>query len=427
MSGLEFALSGSGVEQLLEHRAHHRTAHVLPGPQSDGDEGLVDKHAQSIECRAPALSRSSKEQRARGVGHDVGDNGGGLDGAHVDVRHDAVMGMEANRRGIDQHASAVRHMECGRPRQVPAGGRGAGVDEVGEGLTPLGGPVDDGDAQGAGQRGLDGYRSRSTASTEDDDMLASGIGHGTKGCDKSLSIGVLADQPSVADDDGVHGTDDRRGVGELIEVLQHLDELADSAAIIGAVNTVIIRDGRLIGENTDGQGFVASLRTVADPAGQHVVVLGAGGAARAIAVETALAGALSITIVNRTPERGEALADLIDTSTPAAGRYLPWTPALHVPHGTGVLINATSIGFHPHHGVMPDVDMSTVEPTTVVADVVANPPRTLFLAAAAERGCPTLDGLGMLVNQALIAVRLWTGQDVSGAVMRTVLEELFDA
>ncbi len=212
-----------------------------------------------------------------------------------------------------------------------------------------------------------------------------------------------------------------------VEVLKHLDELAPSAAIIGAVNTVVIRDGRLIGENTDGQGFVASLRKVADPAGQHVVVLGAGGAARAMAVETALAGALSITIVNRTPERGEALADLIDTNTPAAGRYLPWTPELHVPHGTGVLINATSIGFHPNHGVMPDVDMTTVEPTTVVADVVANPPRTLFLAAAADRGCPTLDGLGMLVNQALIAVRLWTGQDVSGAVMRGVLEDLFKA
>ena len=212
-----------------------------------------------------------------------------------------------------------------------------------------------------------------------------------------------------------------------VAVLQYLDELADSAEIIGAVNTVVIRDGRLIGENTDGQGFVASLRTVADPAGQHVVVLGAGGAARAIAVETALAGALSITIVNRSPERGEVLADLIDTSTPAAGRYLPWTPALHVPHGTGVLINATSIGFHPDHGVMPDIDMSTVDSSTVVADVVANPPRTLFLAAAAERGRPTLDGLGMLVNQALIAVRLWTGQDVSGAVMRAVLEDLFDA
>jgi shikimate dehydrogenase len=212
-----------------------------------------------------------------------------------------------------------------------------------------------------------------------------------------------------------------------VAVLEYLDELAPSAQIIGAVNTVVIRDGRLTGENTDGQGFVASLREVSDPSGQHVVVLGAGGAARAIAVETALAGAKSITVVNRTPERGNALADLIDERTPAAGRYLPWTPALHVPHGTGVLINATSIGFHPDEDAMPDVDPNSMAGVGVVADVVANPPRTRFLAAAAGQGCTTLDGLGMLVNQALIAVRLWTGQDVSGAVMRSVLEDLFRA
>jgi len=214
-----------------------------------------------------------------------------------------------------------------------------------------------------------------------------------------------------------------------VAVLDHLDELATSAEIIGAVNTVVIdRSGatpRLIGENTDGQGFVASLRPVRDPSGQHVVILGAGGAARAIAVEVALAGALSITIVNRTPERGQAVADLIDTRTSAAGRYLPWTPRLHVPHGTGVLINATSIGFHPNEGDTPDVDMGTVEPGTVVADVVVNPPMTGFLRSAQDHGCTPLDGLGMLVNQALINARLWTGQELSGAVMRHELEEIF--
>jgi shikimate dehydrogenase len=214
-----------------------------------------------------------------------------------------------------------------------------------------------------------------------------------------------------------------------VAVIEHLDHLAESAAIIGAVNTVVIDRGTgepvLTGENTDGQGFVASLRPVRDPSGQHVVILGAGGAARAIAVETALAGALSITIVNRTPERGQAVADLIDTRTPAAGRYLPWTPHLHVPHGTGILINATSIGFHPAEDQTPDVDMSTVDPGAVVADVVVNPPETGFLRAAAAQGCTTLDGLGMLVNQALINARLWTGRDLSGAVMRRELESIF--
>ena len=215
-----------------------------------------------------------------------------------------------------------------------------------------------------------------------------------------------------------------------VEVIQHLSALAPSAEIIGAVNTVVIdrTDGapRLTGENTDGQGFVASLRPVRDPQGQHVVILGAGGAGRAIAVEVALAGALSVTIVNRTPERGQAVADLIDQKTPAAGRYLPWTPNLHVPHGTGILINATNIGFHPFEDQAPDVDMTTVDPRTVVADVVVNPPETNFLKAAAAQGCTTLDGLGMLVNQALINARLWTGQELSGPVMRAVLEEIFE-
>lgn len=215
-----------------------------------------------------------------------------------------------------------------------------------------------------------------------------------------------------------------------VAVIEHLDTLAPSAEIIGAVNTVVIDRGdgapRLTGENTDGQGFVASLKPVRDPAGQHVVILGAGGAARAIAVEVALAGALSVTIINRTPERGQAVADLIDTRTPAAGRYLPWTPAVHIPHGTSVLINATSIGFHPNEHDTPDVDVTSLTPDMVVADVVVNPPETNFLKAAAAQGCTTLDGLGMLVNQALINARLWTGQDLSGPVMRAALEEIFE-
>lgn len=209
-----------------------------------------------------------------------------------------------------------------------------------------------------------------------------------------------------------------------VAVLQYLDELAPSAAIIGAVNCVVIKDGRLVGENTDGQGFVASLRTVADPQGQDVVVFGAGGAARAIAVETALAGARSILIVNRSAERGMALAQLISDRTSAIGTYQPWTPSFRVDPGAGVVVNATSIGFHPDTDAIPDVDVTTLMPGMVVADVVVNPPMTRWLQAGASRGCTTLTGLGMLVNQGLIGVRLWTGEDVSGEVMRTRFEEL---
>jgi len=210
-----------------------------------------------------------------------------------------------------------------------------------------------------------------------------------------------------------------------VAVTAYLDELAPSAAIIGAVNTVINREGTLIGENTDGQGFMASLRALVDPAGKHVAIFGAGGAARAIAVESALAEAKSITIINRSRERGQILASLINERTPAAADFLPWTSNIEIPPGSDVVINATSIGFHPDADATLDVNTESFQAHMVVADVVANPPQTRWLAAAAEAGCQTLTGLGMLVNQALINGRLWTGVDLNGAVMRTELERLF--
>lgn len=210
-----------------------------------------------------------------------------------------------------------------------------------------------------------------------------------------------------------------------VAIVEHLDELAPSAAIIGAVNTVINRQGRLVGENTDGQGFVASLRGVVDPRDTSVVIFGAGGAARAIAIETALAGARDITVVNRTADRGEALAALVDDKTSASGRFSSWTSQFAIPASTTIVINATPIGFYPHDAATLDVDTRTFLPQMVVADVVANPPATRWLTAAQHAGCTTLTGLGMLVNQALINGRLWTGVDLSADVMRRELEGLF--
>ena len=207
-----------------------------------------------------------------------------------------------------------------------------------------------------------------------------------------------------------------------VAILDYLDAMAPSAGIIGAVNCVINRDGHLTGENTDGQGFVRSLRTVIDPTGRDMVVLGAGGAARAIAVESALAGARSITIVNRTIDRGEELASLVSDRTPAAAVFVPWSGTYVVPEGVDILVNATSIGFHPSTQT-PDIDPRSLRAGMVVADVVANPPQTPFLDQAASRGATTLQGLGMLVNQALTNARLWTGRDLDADVMRRALEE----
>ena len=103
-----------------------------------------------------------------------------------------------------------------------------------------------------------------------------------------------------------------------VEVIQHLDGLGESASIMGAVNCVVRRDGRYIGENTDGKGFLASLREKIEPTGKSLVLLGAGGAARAIGVEVAIAGLAKVTIVNRDEQRGQELASLLNEKTPAA-------------------------------------------------------------------------------------------------------------
>ena len=207
-----------------------------------------------------------------------------------------------------------------------------------------------------------------------------------------------------------------------VAVVAHLDELAASAAVIGAVNCVV-RDGdRLVGENTDGQGFLGSLRTVTDPAGKALVVLGAGGAARAIAVESALAGAAAVTVVNRDAARGAELVELLRARTPARAELVGWDGRYRVPDSAQVLVNATSVGLFPDVDARLELDPDSLRPDLVVTDVIPNPPRTALIRDAQERGCATLDGLGMVVGQGAIGIRLWTGVDPDPAVMRTALE-----
>jgi shikimate dehydrogenase len=207
-----------------------------------------------------------------------------------------------------------------------------------------------------------------------------------------------------------------------VAVTRLLDRLAPSAVLIGAVNCVVNREGELIGENTDGRGFLESLRTVIDPAGRSLVLLGAGGAARAIAVESALAGAASVTIVARNPQRAAKIAQVITTRTQAPARVEPWTGSYRVPKDAEVLVNATPVGLAGTADQRLEVELDALPPDTVVADVIPNPPQTQFLRDAAEQGCRTLDGLGMLVAQAGIAITLWTGTQPDRSVMRVALE-----
>ena len=210
-----------------------------------------------------------------------------------------------------------------------------------------------------------------------------------------------------------------------VAVIEHLDGLGESAEIIGAVNCVVRRDDRLVGENTDGKGFLQSLTERINPKGERLILLGAGGAARAIGVEVALAGASHVTVVNRSEGRGRGLVDLLNAQTPATAELVPWDGDYAVPDSADIVVNATSIGLFPDVDARVPIDPNTIREGMVVADVIPNPPRTRLVRDAEARGAIAIDGLGMLVNQGVIGLSYWTGIDVDAGVMRAKLEELF--
>ena len=210
-----------------------------------------------------------------------------------------------------------------------------------------------------------------------------------------------------------------------VKVIDYLDGLGQSASLMGAVNGVVRRDGQWIGENTDGKGFVSSLRELTDPARKKIVIFGAGGAARAISVEVALAGASHINIVNRSIPRGEELTTLLQDNLPCYADFTHWDGTFAIPEDTDVVINATSIGLFPDVDARLDFDLNTLSSHMVVADVIPNPPATHLVRDAREKECKVIDGLGMLVNQGVIGIKHWTGMDPDPTVMRAALEEVF--
>jgi shikimate dehydrogenase len=212
-----------------------------------------------------------------------------------------------------------------------------------------------------------------------------------------------------------------------IAVIAHLDKLGESAAVMGAVNCIVRRGDKLVGENTDGKGFVASLRELTDPTGKNAVILGAGGAARAIAVELALAGCPQITIVNRSPERGQQLAKLLRDQVRVSAEFVAWRGDYPVPTDTDLLVNATSIGLFPDVEARIPLSMDTVTSDMLVADVIPNPPRTRLVRDAEAKGCKTIDGLAMLVAQGVIGFKYWTGVDADPEVMTKALREVFES
>lgn len=206
------------------------------------------------------------------------------------------------------------------------------------------------------------------------------------------------------------------------EVIQYLDEISESARIMGAVNTVYWKDGKLAGENTDGKGFMKSLEDgKVEVEGKNAVILGAGGAARAIAVELARTGIRNITVINKNRDRGQLLVDIINKKTTANGKFVVWDGCAQIEKGTDILVNATPIGFL--NDEKPEIAYENLPQDLVVCDVIPNKMKTSFLQEAEKRGLKTFNGLEMLVNQGALAYELWTGRKAPVEIMKQAMKK----
>lgn len=210
--------------------------------------------------------------------------------------------------------------------------------------------------------------------------------------------------------DGVRGL----GIGGLNvtmphkeAVINHLDGLSEEAEEIGSVNTVV-NDGELVGYNTDGLGARRALETVTGLRGRNVLVIGAGGAGRAIVYE--LSKTSNVVVLNRTPERAKALERF-----GAVGEALTEENLRRYTSWADIIINATPVGMNSSETPVPP---DLLREGLVVMDIVYKPLRTRLLREAEGRGCTTVDGLWMLVYQGVESFRLWTGKSVDPELMR---------
>lgn len=206
-------------------------------------------------------------------------------------------------------------------------------------------------------------------------------------------------------------------------VIDHLDDVSGKAVALGAVNTIVNEGGRLVGSNTDAAGLERWMREAQiDPAGQPVLVLGAGGAARAAVWALAELGASSVVVLNRTVEHAEDLVTSLRQRFPDV--YLLWgklDEATEPPRAPWrVVVNATSLG---HEGSAPAVHPGCYSRDSVAIELAYNPPETLFMAAAKQAGARAENGTGMLLHQAALAFECWTGQAPPMAVYEAAAKQ----
>ncbi len=198
-------------------------------------------------------------------------------------------------------------------------------------------------------------------------------------------------------------------------VMSYLDEISEDARSIGAVNTIHVQDGKMIGHNTDWVGFLnALLEARHNPAGMNVAILGAGGAARAAIFALAGAGVAQIIVINRTVSRGEQLTDEMARVFPACQiTFQPLEPETlqAVPNDVDLVVNATSVGMEPQDGLSVWPDQIPIPTKAIYYDVIYKPSQTHFLQRAEAAGRPTLNGVGMVVHQGVAGFKIWTGKE----------------
>ena len=221
------------------------------------------------------------------------------------------------------------------------------------------------------------------------------------------------------------------GVGGLNVTIPHkeaimplLDEVTAEAELIGAVNTVAIRDGRTIGYNTDGVGFLLPLRELnLSFAAASACLLGAGGAARAIAIALLQAGCPELTLCNRTAARAQRLSDELRQHFPQTRlRCAPFENAADAAREATLIVNATSLGLHPSDPQ--PLPATAFRPEHVVYDIIYRPLYTTFLQTARQRGARVAPGIEMLIGQGAEAFRIWTGQPFPTQAVRDLIYPL---
>ncbi len=203
-------------------------------------------------------------------------------------------------------------------------------------------------------------------------------------------------------------------------VIPHLDRLSPAAEAIGAVNTLIVTpDGQLVGDNTDAPGFIADLRAHGvDPAGMRVLILGAGGSARAVLFGLLEAGAASVTLANRSLDRAQALCDDYRARFPALSlQVTALPPDAETAAAAHLIVNCTSLGMTPNTDTTPWNPGLPFRADQVVYDLVYNPAETRLLAQARQQRAHAIGGIGMLVYQGAIAFERWTGKPAPVDVM----------